>query len=236
MKTKLLVLLTLCALVFSVYGQTSDKAVAGFVAGKVSIKTASGDGKWKQLKKDDSVSEGDTIMTGNASKTTITYNGSEFRINPNTTFVMSSFPGKENGKVEVKSGFAWLKLVNLSGKPFIADTPISTAGVRGTAFAVMYEKKDRMAMNCICEGKVEVTNTGEEGKSKTIEKGTGSAITEGKPDVDTTSYKGEIEKKEALPAFEAKVKKFPILANCLSCHEPKGWKYKNILKDEKYGK
>ena len=61
MKIIILVFGFLC---FGLSAQDNDSALVGFLIGKVSIK-ASSDTKWKSLKKDDKVNDGDTLMTGN---------------------------------------------------------------------------------------------------------------------------------------------------------------------------
>ncbi|MDX1957968.1 MAG: FecR family protein [Leptospiraceae bacterium] len=216
---------------------SDDAAKVSFVVGKVSARSTS-DSKaaWKQLKKDDLVNSGETIMTGNGSQVTLLYNGSEFKVAPNSTLVVKSLHNKDkDGEVEVSSGFAWFKLEKLGKKTFKATTPATTAGVRGTAFAALYDEKTKTAMNCICDGKVEVAGSA---KSTMVSRGSGSVVKAGEEKVDIVSYKGMFEKKTgaALPTFEKKVQESPAMANCLSCHTPKGWTAPGILKDEKYGK
>lgn len=231
------VLLIMIGLFFtSLSAQDTDSAVASFVVGKVSIKS-SGDTKWKPLKKDEKVGNGDTIMTGNGSATTFVYKGSEFKILANSTLVVNSLYSKDTeGSVEVKNGSAWFKLVDLGGKKFTARTPTSTAGVRGTAFATLYDEKSKIAMNCVCEGKVEVSSTESGAKSKLVEKGNGSSLKMGSGNVDVGSYKNIIVKNEAMPEFESRLKESSMLKTCLSCHSPKGWTAPGVIKDDKYGK
>jgi ferric-dicitrate binding protein FerR (iron transport regulator) len=229
-------ILNLVLVSFSLVAQEADTAIVTFLVGKVSVKTAT-DTKWKPLKKEDSVGSGDTIMTGNGSAATITYRGSEFKIAANSTLVVNSLYSKDkDGAVELKNGSAWFKVANLSGKKFTATTPTSVAGVRGTAFATLYDEKSKSGMNCVCEGKVEVTSTEAGAKPKLVEKGSGSSLKMGSADIDISSYKNLIVKKESMPEFESKVKESPMLKNCLSCHTPKGWTAPGIMKDDKYGK
>ena len=233
MKIIILVFGFLC---FGLSAQDNDSALVGFLIGKVSIK-ASSDTKWKSLKKDDKVNDGDTLMTGNGSTATILYKGSEFKISPNSTIVVNSLYTKEKeGKIEVKNGGVWTKVVNLGGQKFTTTSPTSTAGVRGTAFATLYDEKAKVGMHCVCEGKVEVASNETGAKSKLVEKGNGSSLKKGSGDIDMSSYKNLIVKKEAMPEFETKIKEAPILKNCLSCHTPKGWKAEGVVKDDKYGK
>ncbi|MBK8398581.1 MAG: FecR domain-containing protein [Leptospiraceae bacterium] len=216
--------------------QDTNSAKVSFLIGKVSVKSST-DTKWKSLKKNDTIENGDTVMTGNGSLTTILYKGSELKISPNSTIVVSSLYTKEvEGKIEVKNGGVWSKLVNLGGQKFTTVSPTSTAGVRGTAFATIYDEKSKVGMHCVCEGKVEVTSNETGGKSKLVEKGNGSSLKMGSSEIDMSSYKNLIVKKEAMPEFETKIKDSPLLKNCLSCHTPKGWSATGVVKDDKYGK
>lgn len=218
----------------STWNLGAEEAVVSFVKGKVNIRSSKDPKSTLQLlKKGDKVSEGTTILTGNGSSVTLVFNGSEFKVMQNSVLQLNDLPTKDKkGDVEVTNGFAWFKVEN-AGKGFQSRTPTSTAGVRGTAFATMYEPNVKTAMNCICHGKVEVSNT--ENKSVVLEKATGSMVVSG-GEVQKTEYSKDFEKGEALPSFEAKVKSAPILKNCLSCHKTKGWEVKGTPKDETYGK
>jgi hypothetical protein len=233
---RLVNILILALSIVGLSAQESETAVVSFLIGKVNLRTT-GDNKWKPLKKDDKVANGDSVMTGNGSVVTITYKGSEFKVAANSTLVVNSLYSKDkDGSVEVKNGSAWFNVKDLGGKKFTASTPTSVAGVRGTAFGAMYDDKSKVAMHCVCEGKVEVASTESGAKPKMVEKGNGSSLKTGSADVDMSNYKNLIVKKEAMPAFEAKVNEAPMLKNCLSCHTPKGWTATGIMKDDKYGK
>ncbi|MCB1179292.1 MAG: FecR domain-containing protein [Leptospiraceae bacterium] len=209
----------------------AESAKVTFLKGKVNVKE--GIGKFKKIKKGDSIPEGAKIVTGNGSMVTLFYNGSEFKIMQNSKMVLNSLPGKDKeGKVEISKGFAWFKIENAKKNGFTAVTPTSAAGVRGTAFATMYEPKPKMAMNCICHGKVEVSD--KNSNSLMVEKGYGSAVSE--KGVEKTEYVKDFKDNEVLPSFKDKIKKAPILKNCLSCHKTKGWSLKGVVKDNAYGK
>ena len=222
---------------FSIFSQATEKAKVSFLIGKVSVKTTEANSNWKLAKVGDMLNEGDTIMTGNGSLTNISYKGSDFKLQPNTTLVLKSLFSKDKeGSLEVKNGMAWFKLVDLKGQKVNAVTPTSVAGVRGTAFATSYDEKTKMAMNCICEGKVEIGSTEAGAKSKLVEKGSGGAVKEGGKEVILSDYKKDIVKATAKPSFEQKVKDAPILKNCLTCHKPTGWTIEGVTTDEKYTK
>lgn len=236
-KTKIL-LISLLLLSISVKAQdTSSTAAISSLVGKVSVKSTDSKNEWKPLKLNDKVKDGDTLMTGNGSMATISYKESEFKLTQNSTLVVNSLYSKEkDGSVEVKQGLAWFKLVNLGGKKFNSITPTSSAGVRGTAFATVYDEKAKADLTCVCEGKVEVTSLTAGGKPSIVKKGNGVSVKSGDASILPISYKGEMLKGESFPGFEKKVKAYPILKNCLSCHTPNGWKAEGFTRDEKYGK
>lgn len=213
------------------------ESVVSFLIGKAQVQKA-GKGNWTILKQGDGVAEGDIISTGNASKVTLTYRGSEFKILPNTKLRVSSlYNESKDGKLEVINGFAWFKLVNLKGKKFDVSTPTSTAGVRGTAFSAFHDPKSKDSSFCTCEGKVAVTGTGDPKEGRIQEKGNGGYYPGDGADAKRTSYEGLIVKFKALPPFQDLMKKNISLKNCLSCHVPQGWtpEESSVPGDETYG-
>jgi hypothetical protein len=227
-------LLIVCASVATIYAQNNAVAIASFVVGKAFYKTTDST-KWTAIKQGTVVPEGSSVKVGNGSRLTLLYGKSEYRLAQNTEIQMEAFAeGKKEGKVALQSGFAWFNIDKRPGEKFRVSTPTSTAGVRGTSFATMYELKNKTAMNCICEGKVDVSNL-DNSSTKMVTAGTGTMIQAGKEIVES-SYKDLIVKENSLPAFQERIKSNPILANCLSCHTPKGWKSKGIIRDETYAK
>ncbi len=238
-QTKTIILLiSLFLFSFTVVAQeNSSTATISSVLGKVSVQSVESKNEWKLLKVNDKVKDGDTLKTGNGSMATVSYKESEFKLAQNSTLVVNSLYSKEkDGSVEVKQGLAWFKLVNLGGKKFNSLTPTSNAGVRGTAFATVYDEKANADLTCVCEGKVEVTSLTAGGKPSIVKKGNGVSVKSGDAGILPISYKGEMLKGESFPGFEKKVKAYPILKNCLSCHTPNGWKAEGFTRDEKYGK
>jgi hypothetical protein len=216
--------------------KNSDATVTTLL-GKLSVRSTDAKNEWKQLKVNDKVKNGDTLMTGNGSIATISYRESEFKLAQNSTIVVNSLYSKDkDGSVDVKQGLAWFKLVNLGGKKFNSITPTSNAGVRGTAFATVYDEKTKADLTCVCEGKVEVASLATGGKPSLVVKGNGVSVKSGDSNILPISYKGEMAKGESFPGFEKKVKAYPILKNCLSCHTPNGWKADGFARDEEYGK
>ncbi|MCG6168718.1 FecR family protein [Leptospira sp. FAT2] len=214
--------------------KTGDAKV-GFLLGKAHVQKT-GKTSWEPLKSNDFVDEGDLISTGNGSRITIVYKGSEFKIQQNSKVKLASLHGEsKDGRVEVNQGFAWFKIVGLKGKKFDVATATSTAGVRGTSFSVLYDPKTKDSSFCTCEGKVLVSDS--EGKEILQEKGKGTFVSPKDSDMKKVEYEGIIKKLKALSGFEARLKKNVSLKNCLSCHTPEGWTPPDdVQKDETYGK
>lgn len=219
---------------YHVFANDKNGAIASFVVGKTFYK-AQANSKWLPIKQGLILPEGSAIKTGNGSKITLLYGKSEFRVAQNSEIQLTSFAeGKKEGKVDMVSGFAWFKVDKRPGEKVSVSTQTSTAGVRGTAFATMFDPKTKTAMNCICEGKVEVANL-DNSSSLVASAGTGTSVAENGKVVED-SYKDLIVKLDAMPGFEKKIKANPMLNNCLSCHTPKAWKSKGVIKDETYAK
>ncbi|EKO76468.1 MULTISPECIES: FecR domain-containing protein [unclassified Leptospira] len=214
--------------------KTGDAKVS-FLLGKTHVQKP-GKNSWESLKSNDSVYEGDLISTGNGSRITVLYKGSEFKIQQNSKVRLANLHGEsKNGKLEIDQGFAWFKIVNLKGKKFEVATSNSTAGVRGTSFSVLYDPKTKDSSYCTCEGKVAVSDSN--GKEILQVKGKGTIVSSKDPEMKKVEYEGIIKKLKTLPGFEARLKKNPSLKNCLSCHTPEGWTpSEDFLKDETYGK
>lgn len=237
MKNKFFILVSIAIFTFSayhIYSQGTKNAKVSFLVGKNFVKESK-NSKWKKLKLGDSIQEGSILRTGNGSRITILVDGSEFKLAPKTEIELTSLPiGKKSGEVNVKSGFTWYNIVNVKGRQFTANTPTITAGVRGTSFSAMYDPKNKESKNCICEGSVDILDPKTK-KTLLVNAGSGASLGK-KGTLSKDSYKEFMDKESSFPEFRAKIQKSPMLANCLSCHTPKDWEYKGILKDEKYGK
>ncbi|GBF51479.1 sigma factor regulatory protein, FecR/PupR family [Leptospira ryugenii] len=204
--------------------------MAGFIKGKVNILSANDSSKlWKALKVNDVIQPGDTIKTGNGSKVDLVFKDSEFRLQPNTTFVLKEWdPKKQVSKAYVENGAAWFRAKDFKKGSFEVSSPTSTAGVRGTAFGVYYMPKEKKTYTCVCEGKVDVNG-------QVFEKGMGASVGTDEA-IERNEYKDIISKEGANLAFQKKMQTLPMLSQCLACHKPIGWEAKDRIPDEKYGK
>lgn len=169
--------------------KTGDAKVS-FLLGKAHVQKP-GKNSWESLKSNDSVYEGDLISTGNGSRITVLYKGSEFKIQQNSKVRLANLHGEsKNGKLEINQGFAWFKIVNLKGKKFEVATSNSTAGVRGTSFSVLYDPKTKDSSYCTCEGKVAVSDSN--GKEILQVKGKGTIVSSKDPEMKKVEYEGII--------------------------------------------
>ncbi|BDA80515.1 hypothetical protein LPTSP3_g34450 [Leptospira kobayashii] len=226
---------TLLLLTFTFSIHAGEFAVAGYVKGKVSVLSADDTAKlWKTFKVNDVLKPGDTIQTGNGSKVDLVFKETEFRIQPNSSFTLKEWnPKQQISKGYLEKGAAWFKVKDFK-KGFEVVSPTTTAGVRGTAFGVYYEEKDKKTLTCVCEGKVDVNG-------KVFSQGTSGTVTLGSDQIESNDYKDLIAKSEkkgfpggATVQFEKKLKESPLLTSCLSCHKPTGWEAKGIIPDQKY--
>lgn len=94
----------------------TGNAKVNFLLGKAHVQKP-GKNSWEPLKSNDPVYEGDLISTGNGSRVTVLYRGSEFKIQQNSKIRLTSLHEEsKNGRLEIDQGFAWFKIVNLKGK------------------------------------------------------------------------------------------------------------------------
>lgn len=209
----------------------NEYAVASFVKGKVNILSSSDSQKlWKALKINDPIRPGDRIKTGNGSKVDFTFQESEFRLQPNTDFTLKEWDAKKKtSSIHVETGASWFRVKGFQSGNFQVSTPTTTAGVRGTAFGVFYEEKEKKGYTCVCEGKVNINGTD-------FTKGTGGALAKGATDLEKNEYKDLITKEGSTILMKERMKSMPMLSRCLPCHKPIGWTSDGFLPDEKYGK
>lgn len=207
-----------------------EYAVATFVKGKVHVLSAADTSKlWKAIKVNETIRPGDKIKTGNGSKVDFIFKESEIRLQSNTEIVLEEWNAqKQTSKIFVEEGATWFKAKDFKKGSFSVSTPTSVAGVRGTAFGVYYEKKEKVAYNCVCEGSVEINGT-------LFSKGTGGSVSEVTKEVTKNEYKDLVTKEGATLKFKEMKKRMPMLDRCLPCHKPIGWEDSNRVPDEKYG-
>ncbi|WP_232369458.1 FecR family protein [Leptospira abararensis] len=226
------IFLTLTSLILiSVSLSAEEFAVATFTRGKVSFLSSTDSSKlWKTLKINDILKPGDRIKTGNGSKVDFLYKETEIRIQPNTDFTLKEWNFENKvAKAYVDKGAAWFRVSNFKKGSFEVSTPTTTAGVRGTAFGVFYEEKEKKGYTCVCEGLVNINGS-------EFAKGSGGALKMGATEIEKNDYKDIITKEGATIKFREKRKEMPMLSRCLPCHKPVGWEDSSFTPDETYGK
>lgn len=226
------IFLTLTSLILiSVSLSAEEFAVATFTRGKVSFLSSTDSSKlWKTLKINDILKPGDRIKTGNGSKVDFLYKETEIRIQPNTDFTLKEWNSENKvAKAYVDKGAAWFRVSNFKKGSFEVSTPTTTAGVRGTAFGVFYEEKEKKGYTCVCEGLVNINGS-------EFAKGSGGALKMGATEIEKNDYKDIITKEGATIKFREKRKEMPMLSRCLPCHKPVGWEDSSFTPDETYGK
>ncbi|TGL53518.1 iron dicitrate transport regulator FecR [Leptospira meyeri] len=226
------ILLTLFSILLTSISLSAEEfAVATFTRGKVSFLSSSDSSKlWKTLKVNDILKPGDRIKTGNGSKVDFLFKETEIRIQPNTDFTLKEWNTENKiAKAYVEKGAAWFRVSNFKKGNFEVSTPTTTAGVRGTAFGVFYEEKEKKGYTCVCEGLVNINGS-------EFSKGTGGAVKSGATELEKNDYKELITKDGATIKFKEKRKDNPMLSRCLPCHKPVGWEDNSFTPDETYGK
>lgn len=113
-------------------------------------------------------SEGETLVVGDAVRTDATgfaeltyHDGSWMRVESEATLTIEDLADSEDGQVvstSIDTGQAWSRVKELSepDDEFVLDTPVASAGVRGTAFAVGCDGDTECTFS-VLEGEVLVT-------------------------------------------------------------------------------
>lgn len=135
------------------------RPVAGVVVaidGRPELK-AKGEEKFKRLRINDFVYEGDSVKTDEGEKVAIAMiGGAEVRINENSVFEMESGGGRQSASLKTTLGQAWTRM--LHGMAGIrVKTPMAVAAVRGTEADIDLEDPNRLAVK-VYDGHVDLTN------------------------------------------------------------------------------
>ena len=131
-----------------------SKSTLKFVIGDVEIANA---GTKKVAKKDDTISEGDVIITGAKSAAIVEFaeNAGSVEIQQNSEFVVNKFNAKEQELIS-KSGSFWLNAKKLrKDTNFNVIMPTSVAGIRGTSIYAYELKEAGITGICHCQGAVD---------------------------------------------------------------------------------
>lgn len=159
---------------------------------------------WKGLAAGRRVAAGERLRTGKEAVAVIDFPGvGRFVMGPSSEIEMGREP--KDFTTRMSRGALWLQSSLPRGGRAAISTPIAVAGIRGTAFSMVFAEGEKAVCACTCSGSVEVTTPGG-GKLK-VPTGEYVAIPAGGP----------------VPA--AAQTSVPVLAQagtvfdfCLSCH------------------
>ena len=124
---------------------------------------------WKQLIVGQEVSPGDRLRTDKVAVAIVRFpDVGQFVIGPSTDIEMGKDP--KDFKTKIDRGALWLKSNLPKGGRAAITTSLATAGIRGTAFSVIFSEEGGCV--CTCSGKVEVVMK----NGQTIQVSTGKYI------------------------------------------------------------
>lgn len=159
---------------------------------------------WRALAAGQKVAAGERLRTGKEAVAVIDFPGvGRFVMGPASEIEMGRVP--KDFTTKMNRGALWLQSALPAGGRAAISTPIAIAGVRGTAFSMVFGEGENAVCACTCTGNIEVSTP--EGKTLNVPKGQYVAIPAGKP----------------VPA--AAQSSVPVLAKtgtvfdfCLTCH------------------
>lgn len=136
-------------------------ALAAEEAGKV-VSVRGGDlqrqakGAWETLAAGEEVHMGERLRTGAGVVAVLEYPGvGRFVIGPSSEIEMGREP--RDFTTSMNRGALWMQADPAPGGRAAISTPIAVAGVRGTAFSMVFGEGESAVCACTCEGQVEVT-------------------------------------------------------------------------------
>lgn len=149
----------LVATACAVAGAAEKRPVAGVIVaieGKPELKLK-GEEKFKRMKLNGFVYEGDSIKTDAGERVAVAMiGGAEVRINENSVFEVESGGGRQTASLKTTLGQAWTRM--LHGMAGIkVKTPMAVAAVRGTEADIDLEDPTRLAVK-VYEGHVDLLN------------------------------------------------------------------------------
>ncbi len=138
-------------------------------------------GKSEKIAIGESINEGQSLKTGDASLAIITLkNGSVLKINANSELIITT---ANEATLDIQEGSVFAKVKKMGKIPFLIRAKTVTMGVRGTEFFASYSKtkknKDQDIWMCVKEGQVEVEST-ETQEKVLVKEGEGVFVSSGK--------------------------------------------------------
>lgn len=134
------------------------------------------DGAWKPLAAGQKVATGERLRTGKAAVAVIDFPAvGRFVMGPASEIEMGREP--KDFTTKMNRGALWMQTALPAGGRAAISTPIAIAGVRGTAFSMVFGEGEKAVCACTCAGNIEVTSP--DGKKLAVPRGEYVAIDAG---------------------------------------------------------
>lgn len=134
------------------------------------------DKAWYEIGIGKKVSAGERLRTGKAAVAVIEFpTVGRYVIGPGSEIEMGREPKDFTAKMN--RGALWLQATLPAGSRAAISTPIAIAGVRGTAFAMVFSEGEKSVCACTCSGNIEVTSP--DGNTLNVPKGEYAVIEAG---------------------------------------------------------
>lgn len=131
---------------------------------------------WSALVQGDKVSMGERLRTGRTAVAVIEFpTVGRFVMGPGSEIEMGREP--KDFTTKINRGALWMQTAFPAGSRAAISTPIAIAGVRGTAFSMVFGEGEKAVCACTCAGQIEVTSP--DGGKLTVPRGEYVAIDAG---------------------------------------------------------
>jgi hypothetical protein len=159
---------------------------------------------WHAMVQGDKVSMGERLRTGSTAVAVIDFPGvGRFVMGPGSEIEMGREP--RDFTTKMNRGALWMQTALPAGNRTAISTPIAIAGVRGTAFSMVFAEGEKAVCACTCAGNIEVTSP--DGSKLAVPKGEYVTIDAGRS-VPTTAQ-------PSAPVLEQSGTVFDF---CQACH------------------
>lgn len=113
-------------------------------------------GGWKPIAAGQKVTTGERLRTGTAAVAVIEFPAvGRFVMGPASEIEMGLQP--RDFTTKMNRGALWMQSTLPAGNRAAISTPIAIAGIRGTAFSMVFGEREQAVCACTCTGNVEVT-------------------------------------------------------------------------------
>lgn len=134
-------------------------------------------GAWHKIGQGKKVGIGERLRTGKAAVAVIEFPSvGRFVMGPGSEIEMGREP--KDFTTKMNRGALWMQSAAPAGSRAAISTPIAIAGVRGTAFSMVFGEGEKAVCACTCAGNIEVTSP--DGNRLNVPRGEYVAIDAGK--------------------------------------------------------